>query len=215
MILRATASLLLAATLAACAEPYWAPPQTNAAAAPAPAPPTPPAAPPTEHLDLALHAGDLTWQSGGAGDLPGGGTMQEYVPGGETIADWTQMITVLTLPPTQSPDARLTAILNGLRAACKSYRVVQSATQPAPNPSTNLLARCDQPDETAFNDANILLLKHEVIWAKTIQGHAGNYVVWRAWHGNAIAVDSVLGSRSARQEWQDWVDQVVLDSHGA
>jgi hypothetical protein len=164
----------------------------------------------TERLDLALHAGGLAWQSVGTGPLPGGGEMQEYVPAGQTIADWSQMITTLTLPAAQDPAARLTAILDGLRGACRSYRVIQSATQETPYHSANLLARCDQPDEPAFTDPNVLLLKHEVIWAKTLEGHAGNYVVWRAWHGDKIDPDSVLASGTTRQEWQAWVDRVVV-----
>jgi hypothetical protein len=171
---------------------------------------TTPSAPPAgahsvtpERLDLPLHAGGLVWQSVGSGSLPGGGEMQEYVPVGQTIADWTQMITTLTLPAAQDPSARLAAILDGLRGACRSYRVIQSAAQAT-------LARCDQPDEAAFTDPNVLLLRHEVIWAKTLEGRTGNYVVWRAWHGDSIEPGSVLASATTRQEWQEWVDRVAV-----
>jgi hypothetical protein len=197
------AMLLLAAALAACTQPAAVAPKIAVAAAPPPAPPP-------ERLDLPRHAGGLTWQAAGGGPLPGGGDMQEFVPAGETIADWTQMITTLTLPAGQDPQARLTSILNGLRGACRSYRVVQSAARDVPYHTANLLVRCDQPDETAFGDPNILLRRHEVIWAKTIQGRGENFVVWRAWHGDAITHDSVLASGAVRQEWQDWVDQVGL-----
>lgn len=198
------ALLLLAAATSGCVKPV--PP------APAPAPqveavPAIPA-PPAERLDLPLHAGGVTWQPVGGGALPGGGDMQEYVPAGQTIADWSEMITTLTLPEAQDPSVRLTAIVDGLRGACKSYRVIKTAVQDEPYPSRTLLARCDQPKDTA--DPNILQLKHEVIWAKTLQGKSQNYVVWRAWHGDKVSADSVLTSGATRQEWQDWVDQISL-----
>jgi hypothetical protein len=204
LISRNALALLLAATcLGACD----APPAPHAAA-------PPPPAPPSERLDLALHTDDVNWVSAGGGALPGGGDLQEYLPAGQTIADWTQMITVLTLPASQAPSARLNAILDGLRGACKTFRVIQSTPRDGATRSATLLARCDQPDETALNDANILLLKHEVVWAKTLEGQADNYVVLRAWHADAIPPDSVLRSADVRQQWQDWVDRVSVVPDG-
>jgi len=200
------AALLLASTGAGCVKPVA--PAVPLRAAVAPVTPAPAVA--AERLDLPLRAGGMTWQAVGGGALPGGGDMQEYVPAGQTIADWSEMITTLTLPPGQDPSARLAAMLEGLRDACKSYRVIKAAVQDAPYPSRSLLARCDQPDDTAFSDPNILLLKHEVIWAKTLEGHAQNYVVWRAWHGDKVPADSVLTSVATRREWQDWLDQISL-----
>ncbi len=202
------AAVLLTAAVAGCVPP--APPGAPVRTGVVPAPPAPPA----ERLDLPLHAGGVTWQPAGGGPLPGGGDMQEYVPAGQTIADWSEMITTLALPPEQDPSARLAAILDGLRGACKSYRVIKTSVQDAPYPSRNLLARCDQPNEAAFSDPNILLLKHEVIWAKTLEGRVQNYVVWRAWHADKVSPDSVLTSSATRQEWQDWVDQVSLAKGG-
>ncbi|HTZ69460.1 MAG TPA: hypothetical protein VMB71_02320 [Acetobacteraceae bacterium] len=202
--MRAPTALLLAACLAACAQP---PPPAPAPVAAAPAPQPPPA--PTERLDVPLHDDGITWQSAGSGTLPGGGEAQEYVPAGETIADWSQMVTTLTLPAGQDPAARLTQILNHLRAACRSYRVIQSTSQDSPYPSKSLLVRCDKPDEAVFADPNILLRRHEALWAKTVQGPTQGYLVLRAWHGDAIPSDSVLLSRAVRREWQDWLDQVT------
>jgi hypothetical protein len=202
------ATLPLAIALSGCAQPVSQVPARQAAASQAP--PGRPAsspAPAPERLDLPLHADGLVWQSVVAGPLPGGGELQEYVPAGQTIADWSQMITTLSLPAAQDPSARLSEVLDGLRGACRSYRVIQSATQETPYPTANLLARCDQP---TYDDPNILLLKHEVIWAKTLEGHTGNYVVWRAWHGDKIDPDSVLASGTTRREWQAWVDRVAV-----
>jgi hypothetical protein len=194
------AGLVVVAALGGCAKPVVPIPNTHAAATPVP----------HEHLDLPIHPGGLQWQAVGGGPLAGGGDMREYVPAGETIADWTQMITALTLPAGQDPRARLAAILNGLRGACASYRVMHSAAHDVPYRSADFLVRCDQPDDAAFPDNNVLLRRHEVIWAKTIQGRSDNYLVWRAWHGDSIPRDSVLASGSVRHEWQDWVDQVGL-----
>ncbi len=58
------------------------------------------------------------------------------------------------------------------------------------------------------------MLKHEVVWAKTLEGQADNYVVLRAWHADAIPRDSVLRSADVRQQWQDWVDQVAVVPNG-
>jgi hypothetical protein len=206
-----TAALLLAFTVAGCVKPV--PPAAPLRTEAAPVPPASPALP-AERLDLPLRAAGVTWQAVGGGSLPSGGDMQEYVPAGQTIADWSEMITTLTLPAGQDPSERLAAILDGLRGACKSYRVIKTSVQDGPYPSRSLLARCDQPDATAFSDPNILLLKHEVIWAKTLEGHAQNYVVWRAWHGDKVTADSVLTSAATRQQWQDWVDQVSLAQGG-
>jgi hypothetical protein len=206
--LRSAAPLLLAASLAACVQPPATPPETHAAAAP------PPPAPPSERLNLALHSDNVDWVSVGSGAL-GGGEGQEYVPAGQTIADWTQMITVLTLPPSQNPSASLAAILNGVRGACKTYRVIHATARDDTTRTANLLARCDQPDDTAVNNPNALLLKHEVIWAKTLEGQSDNYVVLRSWHANTIPPDSVVRSADVRQQWQDWVDQVSVVPNGA
>jgi len=198
------AGLLAVVALGGCVKPVAPTLSNHAAAQPAPAPV------PQEYLDLPSHPGGLHWQAAGGGALAGGGDMQEYVPAGETIADWTQMITAMTLPAGQDPRARLAAILNGLHGACASYRVVQSAARDVPYRTADFLVRCDQPDDAAFPDNNVLLRRHEVIWAKTIQGRSDNYVVIRSWHGDQIPQDSVLVSATARREWQDWVDQVGL-----
>jgi hypothetical protein len=195
------AALLLAASLAACVQPPAPALRVQAMSAPTP---------PAERLTLPLHPDDLDWASVGGGPLPGGGDMREYVPVGETIADWSQMITTLTLPASDDPAARLAAILGGLRGACRAYRVIQSATQETPYHSQTLLARCDHPDEAALADPNILLRKHEVIWAKTIQGRTQNYVVWRAWHDDTLPKDSVLSSATTRQQWQSWLNKVAI-----
>jgi hypothetical protein len=148
-----------------------------------------------------------TWPQVASGDLPGGATMTEYVPEGESESDWTEMVTTLALPHGEEPMARMTTILDGLRARCRSFRIL------AETPTAQLV-RCDNP-RLGTADNGVELHRHEAMWFKTLQGQDHGYVIWRAWHGDIVTHDSVLGSRDTRQEWQNWIDQVTLANRPA
>ena len=117
------------------------------------------------------------------------------------------MVTTLALPPGEEPTARMTTILDGLRARCRAFRILSES----PNAQ---LVRCDTP-RLGTADNGVELHRHEAMWFKTLQGKDHGYVIWRAWHGDTITHDSVLGSHDARQEWQNWIDQVTLANRPA
>jgi hypothetical protein len=190
--------LPLLALLAACTPPA-------VPVVPALAPPKPVALPLPRVVEVVAFPRPA-WPAIATGDLPGGGTITEYAPPGETASDWTEMATTLALPPDEEPAARMTAILDGLRERCRSFRILLEAAD-------SQFVRCDTP--RAAGADGVELRHHEAMWFKTLRGREHGYVVWRAWHGDAVTRDTVLGSADTRQEWQSWIDQVSLANRPA
>jgi len=177
----------------------------------------------TELLSFDGKADGKTWKLGDSGEQQGV-LMQEFVPEGETVDNWSEMITIQTFK--QRPDfdtrafiARVVASFNG---TCASLQVLANhareqtddlraaAHLPAAYHTYDTLVRCEVAPAARPPGVNVSLRRYEVVWFKGIQGWLSAYLVQRAWHGDTITPDSILASDATRQRWQAWIDQVKI-----
>jgi hypothetical protein len=179
------------------------------------------ALPLTESVSLPPDAGGLKWHVDAR--QPGAqGTNEEWVPAGQTGKNWTEMITVREYKPGTDVPKLVTEEVQLLANACKSYQIMethQGVGRAIPmqinGPRYNyakfdVLVRCDDPLRADAAAAG--LRKHEVIWFKGMHGQKGNYLVQRAWHGDLIGPDTVLGAPKVHDAWQAWIDNVGLNA---
>lgn len=183
-----------------------------------------PAAPTlTELLSFDGKADGKTWKLGDSVDR-GGMLMQEFVPEGETVDNWSEMITIQTFK--QRPDMNMQGLiartLAGFRDVCANLQLLANnardqtdelraaAHLPATYHTYDTLVRCDVAPAARPPGAHVSLRKYEVVWFKGIQGWLSSYLVQRAWHGDTITPDSILGSDATRQRWQGWIDQIAI-----
>jgi hypothetical protein len=79
---------------------------------------------------------------------------------------------------------------------------------------TDELVTCQQPNITKLRQKlgtdKVTLRRYEVTWYKLIKGQRANYIVQRAWHGDAIDHTCLLGSDTVLDEWKSWITRVTL-----
>ncbi len=155
-------------------------------------------------------------------DLPNH-VMQEWVPQGETGANWSQMITTITFKnhPEVDTSKMIAGTIGNFRSICAKVDILktevkvqtdplrQKAGLPAEYKTYSALVHCDSPDP-AKRQGSVSLRKHEVVWFKGIQGFLTAHLVQRAWHGDEIKPDSILASADAQKSWQAWINNVAI-----
>jgi hypothetical protein len=216
---------------------FMAPTRHAVATAPAAAPP-----PATrqylwqDFVQLPQHAGGLEWQIADTlkSDTE---TVTELVPAGEHIADWTQMITIKAVSGARDPASIVSITLAIMRGICRKTDIVHLAPHQeigalggaaANDPASSLplpiievsetLVTCRDPNaaklQTRANAARVALKPYEVTWYKVMRCNGRNYIVQRAWHGDAIGDTTVLGSRDVLEEWKNWLQTVTVAREG-
>lgn len=174
----------------------------------------------TELLSFAGTTGGLTFHLNYSKD--GNVNLQEYVPEGQTVENWTQMITVLTTKPEHriEPGGWIVGTVESLKKHCGSVKVFEQhhGTQvdtmrqqqglPANYQVYSILAVCENPAQAP--GPNVTLHRYEAIWFKGIRGWLDDYLVERAWHGDTITPDSLLASRATQDEWRGWINDVSI-----
>ena len=157
--------------------------------------------------------------------------VSEYLPAGQNLSAWTQIITVKTLPLSRNPRQIVNNTVDLLRAVCTHIKVV--ATKPTQDlgqaagldlaapafESAATLVTCDEPDtaklQARIGTNSLVLKRHEVTWYKLITGPQSNYIVQRAWHADTIDETSPLGSDMVLNAWKRWITHVTLKRHPA
>lgn len=189
--------------------------------------PVSPASPtPASYIDtVRIPAAGGVWHQISHSVLPAQ-TVDEYTPINENDAGWTQIITVKTLPLSSDPMLIVRGAVDLMRDVCAKVNVVNVARSQelgevagldAPLPifdAADTLVTCRQPDLAALRKRlgtdRVTLRKYEVTWYKAIRGQKANYIVQRAWHGDAIDENSVLGSDTVLDGWKTWISRVTL-----
>jgi hypothetical protein len=146
----------------------------------------------------------------------------EFVPAGETVQQWSQIITSITTKPGHrlAPDQWISNTIGMLQKTCGKLTLLekragtetdtfrQQQGLPAEYQTFSILAICENP--TVAPDPNVTLRHFEVIWFKGIKGWLNDYMIQRAWHGDVIPPNSILASRDVLNEWRDWIEAVTI-----
>lgn len=176
----------------------------------------------SEVIDFSSKSGNLTFHLGFTNDNALN-THLEFVPNGETVQKWTQMITVITTKPGHrvDPDRWIVGTIGVLQKNCgtvKSFekrsvpqidKLRQHQGLPAEYPTYSILAVCENPSQAP--GPGVTLHRYEVIWFKGIKGWLADYMVQRAWHADSITPDSILASKATQDEWRNWIDAVAIN----
>ncbi len=167
----------------------------------------------------------LAWHQVGGAVTPDE-LITEWVPEGQTDLDWTQIITIKTMARTRDPAAIVQGSVGLMRAICGKLSVVRTPTEQQFGDVqslgqklpvfdvTDLLVTCEDPNLSALRKQsgteNVDLRRYEVTWYRILRGERQNFIVQRAWHGDTIAADSVLGSNEIMEEWKHWLNSITL-----
>jgi hypothetical protein len=132
------------------------------------------------------------------------GTINEFVPKGETVEKWSEMITVQLFPP--HDNAKFYATFESLvKQSCRSGFTHEVATQKEngyPVKVFHLL--CPTNLQTDLG---------EVTFLKTIEGRDKFYVVQKAWHTEKFEPDWIPISAEEIVKWTEYLRSVsVCDS---
>jgi hypothetical protein len=176
-------------------------------------------------VSLPKNAGGTLWQQLSDTTIPGE-RVEEYVPFGETAADWSQIITVKTLTISRNPRAIVDGTVSLMRDICDHLSVVNVASKQQVGKSSDtfmplpvydesdIFTVCSHPDlpkmQAKLANSKVTLKPYEVTWYKIMKGSNANFIVQRAWHGNAPGPFNVLGSPTVLAEWKSWVMHVTL-----
>lgn len=155
-----------------------------------------------------------------------GERVREYAPSGQTEADWTEIITVKDLPLTRDPKAIVQGSVTLMREICGNVSVVNTSRSQQLGEVASLgmmlpifeeadtLVTCKEPNVKLLRQKlgtdQVTLRRYEVTWYKMMHGQRANYIVQRAWHGDEMDENSVLGSREVLDAWKQWITHVTL-----
>lgn len=151
---------------------------------------------------------------------PPQGLLQVFIPPGQSVGDWSEMVSVSTYKMAFEPKAWVHNFVQGLTGICRKLDVLtegakiqidpvrQEKNLPAAYQTYNALVHCQDPP--ASPNPNVVVKKHEVIWVKVIAGFGYTHIVQKQWHGDEITPGSVLSSADTRAAWQRWIDDVAI-----
>jgi hypothetical protein len=178
-----------------------------------------------DEVQLPPNAGGLAWHKISDGTTAAG-HVQEYVPVPETGALWSQIITVKTLPVDRDPKQIVDGTVTLMREICGRIKITNVAHSQRTGEvgglgvslpiydETDELVTCKEPNITKLREKigsdKVTLRRYEVTWYKLIKGSRANYIVQRAWHGDAIDGTCLLGSDAVLDEWKSWITHVTL-----
>jgi hypothetical protein len=134
-------------------------------------------------------------------------TIIEYLPPGQTVTDWTEMVTTQEFPGAQLDTLQyLEKVATAFGAGCQASRHEgPRASEENGYPVALAYLECKGPDPTKAAPG-VVLKNIEFLAIKAIQGVKALHVVQRAWHGDD-ETQHPLQSANAK----DWV-AVVRDA---
>ncbi len=135
--------------------------------------------------------------------------LSEWTPAGESVGNWTDMITVALLRGRSDldPVGYLQAFLDEFQAKCGEFRSRDVASRKERGRLTAVaFMECRRPDPRKFGP-EILLREIEVLMVKAIRGLENFYVVQRAWHGDTVGPGHPMHSEDAGAAWVRFMEQ--------
>jgi hypothetical protein len=181
-----------------------------------------------DDVRLPRGAGGLAWKQV-SDTTTGAERVQEFIPAAEAADGWSQIITVKVLPLARDPKAVVGGTVDLMRRVCGRISVINTAHSRQIGESDGIgvslpvfdeidtLVTCRDPDiaklHIILGSDRVTLRRYEVTWYKMMKGRTANYIVQRAWHGDAIDGESLLGSPAVLDEWKAWMTRVTLTRH--
>jgi len=155
---------------------------------------------------------------------PQGRRSTTWIPEDEKPRDWSQMVNLLAIETGKPVAAEpvIQAFIRKFGTGCAKFEVVahglkqetdvlrQSLGLPSSYPAYTALLHCE--GSPPYPDPDVTLKKHEVTWIKVMSGQQNLFMIQKSWHGDEIGPDNVLVSDKTRQEWQGWMDKILVSS---
>jgi hypothetical protein len=143
----------------------------------------------------------------------GDATIFEYVPAGETVQNWTEMVTVQVWQgarPSWDPEKFVVHIAGTFQRACQTFRASPpSVRRIGGYDNASVAVECRDPDRSQA-PAQVVLKKIEFLVVRAIRGKDGFYVVQRAWHSDTEPPDSPMASERRTKEWGAYMMRVEV-----
>ena len=190
----------------------------------------PPAPQYQDDVMIPEHASNLEWHRVSYNVTPQE-DVREFVPAGQSGADWHQIITVKILPLSRDPHMIVDNTIAFMRTICRQVKILataptqrtgEAASLDIPLPtyeSSEQLTTCDSPDQAKLTarlgPTAVKLRRYEVTWYRIMLGTKANYIVQRAWHGDTMDETSPLGSDTVLADWKQWISHITLRRRGA
>lgn len=143
------------------------------------------------------------WKLGYSVSRPGL-EMLEYVPRGQSVEAWRDMITSQVFPDLGNVplEGYLERIAMAARPLCEGLSVTPVATGTVNGyPAASMTQFCPRYSQTG---------KGEITLFKVIQGRSGLYVAQRAWRGRPFTRDGIPVPMDTYADWTNFLDQVSL-----
>jgi hypothetical protein len=143
----------------------------------------------------------------------GNASIVEYVPAGQTVQSWTEMVTVQVWQGQQpSPDPKefVLRIAGRFQRVCKKLQVAPpSERQIGGYDNVSLALECREPDRSQA-PSQVLSRNIEFLAVRAIRGRDGFYVVQRAWHGDTEPAEAPMKSEATMKEWGVYLSRVEV-----
>jgi hypothetical protein len=140
-------------------------------------------------------------------------TIFEYVPAGETVQNWTEIVTVQVWQgarPSWDPEKFVAHIAGTFQRACQTFRASPpSVRQIGGYDNASVAVECRDPDRSQA-PSQVMLKKIEFLVVRVIRGKDGFYVVQRAWHSDTEQPDSPMSLERKTKEWGAYMLRVEV-----
>jgi hypothetical protein len=137
-------------------------------------------------------------------DTKGNIDVTEVLPSGQTLKDWTEMLTVqiVTGPSGKSPQDVLKDQLEVVKNACEDIGAGQVSVAMENGYDTAMRAvAC--PKSKQWGDGELSLYK-------VITAHDRTYIVWRSWRGPSFNKEHLPVPVEITNEWLAFMQQVLV-----
>ncbi len=143
----------------------------------------------------------------------GNASIVEYVPAGQTVQNWTEMVTVQVWhgpQPSLDPKEFVLRIAGRFQRVCKALQVASpSVRQISGYDNASLALECRDPDRSQA-PTQVLSKSIEFLAVRAIRGRDGFYVIQRAWHSDTEQPDAPMKSEATLKEWRTYLSQVEV-----
>jgi hypothetical protein len=143
----------------------------------------------------------------------GNASIVEYVPAGQTVQNWTEMVTVQVWhgpQPSLDPKEFVLRIAGRFQRVCKTLQVAPpSVRQISGYDNASLALECRDPDRTQA-PAQVLSKSIEFLAVRAVRGRDGFYVIQRAWHSDTEQADAPMKSEATLKEWRAYLSQAEV-----
>lgn len=137
----------------------------------------------------------------------------EYVPNGESVEAWNEMVTLLIAfgVRNQNPTAVASNISQQWAKSCATAGMLGGSPQQEKDyPVTLATLSCVSPDPAQLGQ-KVPLRKYELMTMKVIQGRDSLYIVQRAWHSDTVPLKAgAMAPAGAEADWSTFFRKIEV-----